>query len=99
MGNAERLEDLGAGGVVVAAEEEEVLEDLGGEGRVQRRRGLPGHRPRPVAADPAPLPFLAVVVVPADLAGVLPLPLPHLASSAGLAAAAAALDRPVVVVR
>lgn len=76
MGDAERLEDLGAGGVVVAPEEEEVLEHLCGEGGLVPRRGaLHLRQLQPVAAD---LALLVLVVVPADPARVLPLPLPHL---------------------
>ena len=82
VGDVERLQDLGAGGVVVAAEEEEALEHLGGEGGVDPRRGHRVRRGRPVAADPAYLPFLALVVVPADPARVLPLALPHLPPAA-----------------
>jgi len=73
------LEELGAGGVVVAAEEEELLEDLRRERGVQlprpRRRRRRG---RAVAADAAHLPLLVLVVVPADPARVLALTLPHL---------------------
>ena len=87
VGDVERLEDLGAGGVVVAAEEEEALEHLGGEGGVDPRRGHRVRRGGPVAADPAYLPFLALVVVPADPARVLPLALPHLPPAAGRRAA------------
>lgn len=61
VGDVERLEDLGAGGVVVAAEEEEVLEHLGGEGRVQLRRGHRLRRRRPVATNPAYLSLRFVV--------------------------------------
>jgi len=96
VGDAERLEDLGAGGVVVAPEEEEVLEHLGGEGGLVPRRGaLPVRRLPAVAAHPADLPLLELVVVPADPARVLPLPLPHLRrlpSFLPLPAAAALLD-------
>jgi len=95
VGDAERLEDLGAGGVVVAPEEEEVLEHLGGEGGLVPRRGaLPVRRLPAVAAHPADLPLLELVVVPADPARVLPLPLPHLRPlpSFLLPAAAALLD-------
>ena len=78
MGDAERLEDLGAGGVVVAPEEEEVLEHLGGDGGLVPRRGAHPYRRLPsVAAHPADLSLLELVVVPADPARVLPLPLPH----------------------
>lgn len=80
VGDAERVEDLGAGGVVVASEEEEALEHLGGEGIVRRRGALPVRRLPPVAAHPADLPLLALVVVAADSARVLPLPLRHLVS-------------------
>ena len=97
MGDAERLEDLGAGGVVVAPEEEEVLEHLGGEGGLVLRRGaLPVRRLPAVAAHPADLPLLVLVVVPANPARVLPLPLPHLVPFLPLphTAAAALLDPP-----
>jgi hypothetical protein len=76
VGDADGLEELGTGRVVVAAEEEELSEDLGRERRVVRPRPRRGRRA--VAADAADLPFLVLVVVPADPARVLPLPLPHL---------------------
>src|SRR5438128_797162 len=81
VGDADGLEELGAGCVVVAAEEEELLEDLGGERRVLVPRPRGGGWT--VAADPTHLPLLVLVVVPADPARVLPLPLPHLPRSAG----------------
>lgn len=78
MRDADGLEELRAGGVVVAAEEEELLEDLGRERRVL----LPRPRWRrcrwAVPADAAHLPLLVLVVVPADPARVLSLTLPHL---------------------
>jgi hypothetical protein len=77
VGDADGLEELGAGRVVVAAEEEKLGENLGGERRVVGARPpRPGRRA--VAADAADLPFLVLVIVPADPARVLPLPLPHL---------------------
>lgn len=77
VGDAERLEDLGAGGVVVAPEEEEI-QHLGWEGGfVPHRCAIPVRRLPAVAAHPADLPLLELVVVPADPARVLPLPFPH----------------------
>jgi hypothetical protein len=79
VGDAERLEDLGAGGIIVAPEEEEVLDHLCREGGLAPRRGaLPLRQLQPVAAHPANLALLVLVEVPADPARVLPLPLPHL---------------------
>jgi len=72
------LEELGAGGVVVAAEEEELLEDLRRERGVLLPRPRRRRRGRAVAADAAHLPLLVLVVVPADPARVLALALPHL---------------------
>jgi len=72
------LEELGAGGVVVAAEEEELLEDLRRERGVLLPRPRRRRRGRAVAADAAHLPLLVLVVVPADPARVLALTLPHL---------------------
>lgn len=89
MGDAERLEDLDAGGVAVAPEVEEALEHLGGEGGlVLRRNALLRRRLRPVAAHPADLALLVLVVVPADPARVLPLSLLHLDTAPCAAAAA-----------
>jgi hypothetical protein len=76
VGDADGLEELGAGRVVVAAEEEELGEDLGRERRVVRPRPRRGRRA--VTADAADLALLVLVVVPTDPARVLPLPLPHL---------------------
>jgi hypothetical protein len=77
VGDADGLEELGAGRVVVAAEEEELGENLGGERRVVRPR--PRRRGRwAVAANAADLSLLVFVIVSADPARVLPLPLPHL---------------------
>ena len=72
------LEELGAGGVVVAAEEEELLEDLRRERGVLLPRPRRRRRGRAVAADAAHLPLLVLVVVAADPARVLALALPHL---------------------
>ena len=90
------LEELGAGGVVVAAEEEELLEDLRRERGVLLPRPRRRRRGRAVAADAAHLPLLVLVVVPANPARVLPLPLPHLVPFLPLphTAAAALLDPP-----
>ena len=65
-------------GVVVAAEEEELLEDLRRERGVLLPRPRRRRRGRAVAADAAHLPLLVLVVVPADPARVLALALPHL---------------------
>lgn len=77
--DAESLEDLPPGGVVVAAEVEEIREDLRGEGAGRLDRPLEGGGDA-VAADSADLTLLVLVVVATDIAGVLPLPLPHRAS-------------------
>lgn len=78
VGDADGLEQLAAGGVVVTAEVEEIAKDLGGEGAVllERRPLLAGRR-QPVPAHAAHLAVLVLVVVPAYPARVLPLPLSH----------------------
>lgn len=70
------LEELGAGSIVVAAEVEEIREDLGGEGAGVEGEALGGGG-HTVAADPADFALLVLVVVPTNTTRVLSLPLPH----------------------
>lgn len=76
VGDALGLEELGSGGIVVAAEVEEIGEDLRGEGAGGEGEALGGGG-HPVAADPADFALLVLVVVPTNTTRVLSLPLPH----------------------
>lgn len=76
MGDTKSLEQLAARGIVVAPQVEEILQDLRRESAVRLESSLYGHR-HAVSAYAANLAFLVLVVVAADSARVLSLPLPH----------------------
>lgn len=76
VGDALGLEELGSGSIIVAAEVEEIGEDLGGEGTGGEGEALGGGG-HPVAADPADFALLVLVVVPTNTTRVFSLPLPH----------------------
>lgn len=71
------LKKLCPGGIVVAAQEEELGQDLRGKGAGMEGGTLLVDAGHAVAADWANLAFLVLVVMAADAAGVLPLSLPH----------------------
>jgi hypothetical protein len=74
-GDVLRLEQLRARRIVVAAQVQELRQNFRRERALLRAllRGLL----QPVPADPAHLPVLELVVMPAHEARILPLPLPH----------------------
>lgn len=76
MRDPEGLEDLAPGGVVVAAQVEEILKDLGGKGAALLDRPLQGSEDA-MTADAADLALLVLVIVSTHIARVLSLPLPH----------------------
>lgn len=71
------LKKLCPGGVVVAAQEEELGQDLRRKGAGLDRGGLLFDAGHAVAADWTNLAFLILVVMAAEAARVLPLPFPH----------------------
>lgn len=75
-GDALRLEKLAAGSIVEAAQIEELGQDLRREG-ADVDGGIIGAGGHAVAADTANLSLLELVVVAANPARILSLPLPH----------------------
>lgn len=90
------LEKLSPRRIVIAAQVEELGQDLSRKGADLDRRRLLRHSGHAVTADLADLAFLILVVVAAHAARVLTLPLPHILIHTGDRRNQSTTDRPSV---